>query len=452
MNHASFITETRGVRLMADCWLFGDAFNHGWALLSETAMQPEDFGTITHLWFSHEHPDHFSPRSLQGIPAEHRSRITVLYQRTLDGKLAKFCRGLGFREVVELPDAEPLALTPEVRIRCGRWGSGDSWLLIESPEGKVLNLNDCDVRTSEEVAEVYALTGPVDLLATQFSYAAWNGNQEQGEHRRHIAHGMLERMKKQIDGLGARFVLPFASFVWFCHEQNDFMNEDANKIDVTERFLREHTAARPVVLYPGDAWPLGEPRDNSSALERYGRDYAELPSRPRAKAENVSLEKLVSSSKRFCAALLEHGDRSRLKLHLAKEGLRRRREEGGGLLSKLPLNPLPPARIWVSDHGQAFTFDLDAGLAPSPLTREECDLAADSDSLHYAFIFLWGGESLLVNGRFEELRPGGRNALFDYFHTSSYMNFGNEIRWEDLTRGVVRRATQALEEWVSVLR
>ena len=47
VNHASFVVEAGGVGLLCDPWLFGTAFDDGWALLSETRMGPEDFSTVT---------------------------------------------------------------------------------------------------------------------------------------------------------------------------------------------------------------------------------------------------------------------------------------------------------------------------------------------------------------------------------------------------------------------
>ena len=84
VNHASYILDAskQGVRLLTDPWLEGNAFNNGWGLLAKTTFRYEDFGSITHLWFSHEHPDHFSPPNLKKIPEDARKKITVLFQKT----------------------------------------------------------------------------------------------------------------------------------------------------------------------------------------------------------------------------------------------------------------------------------------------------------------------------------------------------------------------------------
>lgn len=65
-------------------------------------MDGEDFQYVTHIWFSHEHPDHFAPGNLFKIPKKFREKTTVLYQETMDRKVAAFCKKLEFKAIVEL--------------------------------------------------------------------------------------------------------------------------------------------------------------------------------------------------------------------------------------------------------------------------------------------------------------------------------------------------------------
>jgi UDP-MurNAc hydroxylase len=85
INHAGFELQTQGLRIVCDPWLDGLAFAQSWALLSETQFKPADFAGVDYIWFSHEHPDHFSPANIRSIPESARSGITVLFQKTKDG-------------------------------------------------------------------------------------------------------------------------------------------------------------------------------------------------------------------------------------------------------------------------------------------------------------------------------------------------------------------------------
>src|SRR5262249_17264173 len=99
INHAGFELRTEGIRIVCDPWLTGLAFNGGWSQLAETRFAPDDFAGVDYLWLSHEHPDHFSPRDLKSIPAPIRATISILFQKTSDHRVAKFCRDLGFKAV-----------------------------------------------------------------------------------------------------------------------------------------------------------------------------------------------------------------------------------------------------------------------------------------------------------------------------------------------------------------
>jgi len=430
LNHAALILEHEGIRLLCDPWLWGTAFNDGWALLSPSAFTPADYKRVTHVWYSHEHPDHFSPRCLAEVPEDLRPGITVLFHESEDRKLLRHCQGLGFA-TQELSRGERVALGPDFHVRCSRWDhSDDSWLHVEAGGTRLLNLNDCMVSSSEDIARVRAAAGPVDVLLTQFSIAAWDGNAEE-EARRHAGGRLqLERTVRQCRELAARWLVPFASFVWFCHEENHYMNSGVVRVDEVARTVAGETDTTPVVLYPGDVWDVGRPHDDAEALRRYAADYDSIPRRERVAARTVAWDDLEGLSRRFCARLNGSVGRLHLRLRLARMNAAYQRRRRPGLAGRLRaagallgLRPRP-ARVWIEDLGRAASFDLRHGLAAAPWTREQCDVALASDSLAYAFRFLWGGAALQINGRFHELRPEGRVPLFDALWMADGMNRG----------------------------
>jgi L-ascorbate metabolism protein UlaG (beta-lactamase superfamily) len=128
VNHASFIFKYDNVSLITDPWFEGTAFDNGWALLAAQNFSIEKFAGITHIWFSHEHPDHFSPPNLNKIPQAFRKNITVLFQSTTDRKVAAYCSKAGFKAVIELPTSQYVALSDKVSVKCNPFTDGDSWL------------------------------------------------------------------------------------------------------------------------------------------------------------------------------------------------------------------------------------------------------------------------------------------------------------------------------------
>lgn len=443
VNHASYVLDApkQGVRLLTDPWLEGNAFNNGWGLLAKTKFRYEDFGSITHLWFSHEHPDHFSPPILKKIPEEARKKITVLFQRTDDHKVVEFCRKVGFKAVEELPLDRPVELAPGFEVVCGSTaGYEDSWLFTRTPEGTHLNLNDCWIIDRRELQAIkQRIGGQVDLLATQFSVSAWDGNADEVDRLREGARGMLDKALVQCEVLAPRWVLPFASFIWFCHEENAFMNQAFLGIDEVEMALR--TRSQPVLMYPGDVWTIGEPHDNAAALDRWRAEQASLPGRAPVKPPTVPPETLIESSRSFCKALVDGSDRSRVKARWAAQAFRRsgdRRSLPARLVDLVQLRPASTT-IWVSDHNAAYRFDPEQGLVPAAVEAAACDVRLGSESLHFAFKFLWGGQTLAINGRFQERERDSRDVLFGYFNMAGSRNAGRVLTWRQLPQDLRRR-------------
>ena len=397
VNHASFITEFNGVRLMSDPWLHGPAFNNGWDLISETVFKTEDFATIDYLWFSHEHPDHFSPPVLKAIPRELRQHVTVLYQECRDKKVLKFCEGLGF-QTQELPSGRRVQLKGGLTVLCKSVPLFDSWLLMESDNRAVLNLNDTILRSPRALRSVQNLVGrPIDAMFSQFSYASWRGDESAVAQRRADAQRKLEIFKLHVSALKPRVAVPFASFSFFSHEENAFMSDSANKPwDVVEAVERAGQEA--VLLYPGDRWEVGAKHDNAAAIERYRDDYAALSEHPRRSSEEVSMTSLVTSATKYIERVKSKNDALVMKL--------------------LKLTPLlrafHPVDIYIWDLKKSVRFDFSSGLKEIA-SREKCySLQMGSDSLDFLFKFAWGLDTLMVNGRFQADPAGLRRLLMTF--------------------------------------
>jgi hypothetical protein len=207
-----------------DPWLEGSVFDESWSLLAPSAFTYRDFETITHIWFSHEHPDHFSPPNLLRIPAEIRARIHVVFQPTIDKRVVLFCRKAGFASVTELPPTwHPIGV--DLNIWCEPAGRGDRWAAFRNAAHTLLNINDCIYLDKHDLRPLKDKIGKIDTLATQFSYASSWGNKDDGPAWETAAAGQLEKIKREIEVLEPDFVLLSASYVFFDHEENWYMNQ-----------------------------------------------------------------------------------------------------------------------------------------------------------------------------------------------------------------------------------
>jgi len=72
-----------------DPWLHGDVFNESWTLHPDPVFSEDDMARVTHIWISHEHPDHLSIATLRGIREERRSAITALFQNFYSDEIRK---------------------------------------------------------------------------------------------------------------------------------------------------------------------------------------------------------------------------------------------------------------------------------------------------------------------------------------------------------------------------
>ena len=420
VNHASYVLSEGEVRILCDPWLMGSAFNDGWDLVCPTRFGTKDFESITHIWYSHEHPDHFSPPSLKLIPEPLRPKITVLFQQTRDRKLIRYCEKAGFA-VCELPHAQWVALSPAVRILCGKIPFFDSWCLIEAGGKKILNLNDCVVSSTRTAREIARITGSVDLMLTQFGYASWIGNPEDKPLREEAAREKLERIRLQAETLRPRWIIPFASHVYFSHEENFYLNDSVNTIAHAHEFVRTETDASPIVLYPGQTWEVNAEPDNAEALAMYARDAARV-TEPRRKSVSVPETELSRLAAGYVQRILSRNSRPLI-----------------WLLSLSPIRFFWPLRIRLTDLGSKWTFSFNRGLQPSEDAK--FDISMHSDSLAYLFKFDWGMDTLFVNGRFRA-SPNGAKSAIRTFSDRYTQRRGPEI-WPCISFGARFHCTRA---------
>ena len=173
INHACVIVDAGSVRILCDPWLTGSVFHNGWDLLVPP-IQPVEELNFTHLWISHEHPDHFSPTDLKRLLKSGRQSAPIYFQRTADGNVLNYCKSLGFR-VFEMTEGQRYPLDDAVSIQNGVVGGFDSWLNVRTDTASILNLNDCRVHDPDALRRLKRGIGELDVLLTQFGYANWVG-------------------------------------------------------------------------------------------------------------------------------------------------------------------------------------------------------------------------------------------------------------------------------------
>lgn len=413
---------------MCDFWKDGAAFDNSWELLCKTNFEYEDFADITHLWISHEHPDHFSPANLSAIPAEYRENIVVLFQHTVDKRVVSFCNKLNFASVIELQHFESTEIAEDVELICAPYGAAfgdvDSWLCIRTPDCNLLNINDCEIESTTEMERIHAACGPIDVLATQFSFASKQGDLADPTWVSRAQRYHLEKFELKVSSFKPKYTLPFASFVYWSHIENRYLNEGAITVQQATQSI-EQCDSIPVVMYPDDEWTVGEDWHNTTPLRRYDDRYRAIDAMPDSEfssSPTIDHESLIEQSQKFLHKMTQDIDIDRIRRTIAIEHsyirtrgkMSRIRQRMNALISGLT-GRYERVSLFVEDHNQAYQFSLERGLTECDLRHGECDISIGSQALHFCLSVPFGGESLQINGRFQNLSPKGWRYLSRVF-------------------------------------
>jgi UDP-MurNAc hydroxylase len=404
LNHASFMVSSSRSVLVCDPWLTGSPFNDGWDLLWP-APAYSDLDGITHIWYSHEHPDHFSTAFLQSIPKERRASITILYQQTRDKRVASWCRKQGFT-VVELPLRRRYRVDDEMEILCDAVPIYDSWCRIEVNGLKILNINDCPLEDERELRRIAKLTGNCDVLFTQFSYACWIGRPEDPAERRAVSERLLSRIVTQCRILRPRFVVPFASFIFFSHTENMWMNDSVNAPEAIIRRIEQNSESIPVLLTPNEAWDGISSKDNAPSLSEWMRRYGEITPR-HTQGTAIAADQLMSSANEMMTRVYSRNYRFAILL-----------------LTRLGI--VPAVTFHVHDLNKFFHFSWGQGLREID-AQPDADVSLASESLSFVLRNDFGADSLYVNARFIA-SEAGKNKLLRAFSVPMLNNTGRFLR------------------------
>ena len=417
VNHACFIIEHDGVSIINDPWLEGRVFNNGWDFISPTRFRYEEFEKINYIWFSHEHPDHFYPPNLKKIDAGHKKNITVLFQKTIDGRVVEYCRKANFKEIIEMEKGTWYDLAPGFKALCEHFSEGDSWICYRVGGLTVLNTNDCGIRNRDAAEHIKNLVGDVDILLTQFSYAYWAGNRDEVEYRQKIADEKLEWVKFQTDIYKPKVTIPIASYIYFCHEENFYLNDAVNTARKTYKYLSENTDTTTVILYNDEEYEFGQAHDNEKSIRMYEDDFANIKAN-----QGVKLEKNVPKPAEEITGV-------------AKEFVNDLRKNNSPILKMY----LRDCFIHLWDLRQSYRLSLKDGLILDSRPESGCDVSLSSESLLFCINFPYGLDTTQINGRLQKPRAGNYTRFYNFFRVNHLKSRGIKLNLDYLLGSVFNK-------------
>ena len=144
-------------------------------------------------------------------------------------------------------------------------------------------MNDCIV--GNEIGKLNNVISPlkVDCLLTQFGYASFISNKDQEIERKRAADKKLLQIEEQINFFQPEYVIPFASFIYFSHKENFYMNKQQNTLKAVKDTIIKKGAV-PIILYPNDIFSFKK-KNTSEAMKLYKDDLNNI--KPKTSARKL---------------------------------------------------------------------------------------------------------------------------------------------------------------------
>lgn len=143
IGNATLIVLDPDPLLVTDPWIGDedDAYFGSWTLSHHIPDEEKaEMLAAKYVWFSHGHPDHLNPSSVERF----KSRVLLLPNH-VGGRIKRDLDAAGY-EVHVLPDRRWISLSDNVRIFCVPDYIQDAALLVDVAGRLFINLNDCNTR------------------------------------------------------------------------------------------------------------------------------------------------------------------------------------------------------------------------------------------------------------------------------------------------------------------
>ncbi|MFK8058905.1 MAG: MBL fold metallo-hydrolase [Polaribacter sp.] len=377
VSQASVIIETEDCLIWTDPWLFGTAFNDSWKLFPEPNWNNSQFDKINYIWISHEHPDHFHFPTLKSLPKNFKENVTILFQKNNSTKMPDAFKKLGFKKIKLFPNQKVKELTSKTKIQITQIGQMDSSLAVIDKDKVVLNLNDCEISNKDAKNYIKKL-GKIDVVLNQFSMAGYNGLINYETNLVEKAKKKLATMTENHISLNADITIPIASFIYFCMNDNKFINDYANTPeDVYDYFIKNDLRCE--VLSINETLNLNKLNAHSS---------------------KKSLNKLMSFYNN--KSELNYYDSEKIGTDEIKKAFIERHIQMKSKFANIFLKKMKPIKFYIKDIDSYIKASLGNGVFKNynPINKNDYDIEINSQPLFFAFKFTWGLQTLGVSGRY----------------------------------------------------
>jgi L-ascorbate metabolism protein UlaG (beta-lactamase superfamily) len=365
LNHASVIIKSGEQSLLCDPWFSGTAFGGGWGLQYDNPEALQKAMSCTHLWISHFHPDHLHMPTLKQLAAL-SPEIIALANDSANFRISEALQQAGFKNIVPLYERRRLPLTTDMKVMRYPTAGIDNMLLIEIPEGRILNYNDCHLPIAA-LKLLMRKIGKVDILLSNFNHAIkFIDNPRKSNEA--IRGQLKTNYKKVLDAINPTWAIPFASAHYYrtrdTRWQNESLLQSEDLVELDSRILPVRIGSEVTFdhkLQPAFSLPSAKITLNPQDLK--------------LETESVPFDAVVAAAKEF--------------------GKRLRRSLLGLTFW------IPELRIRVEEYRRVIRFDVNNQVfAEDDREIDDAHIETHSSALSQWFTKPYGADSFFIGGHF----------------------------------------------------
>ncbi len=293
--------------------------------------------------------------------------ITALANESANFQLSEALQRSGFRNIVPLYERRKLPLTTNLTVTRFPTAGIDNMLLIETPEGTILNYNDCHLPI-DALKLLTSKIGKVDVLLNSFNHAIkFIDNPRRSDEE--IRQELKTNYKKVMDAISPRWAIPFASAHYYRTPhtlwQNNSLLQSEDLAELDSRILPLRIGSE--ATFDERLQPTLSPSSANIALN---------PKDTKSEIESVPFDEVLHAAKDFGTRL----KRSLLGLTFW----------------------IPELRIRVEDYDKVIRFDVNNQVfAEDTGGTGDAHIQAHSSALSQWFVKPYGADSFFIGGHFE---------------------------------------------------
>ena len=256
LSHASALIKTADSSIIMDPWLIGSCYWRSWWNYPPVERESLHKLKVDAIYITHVHWDHWHGPSLKKL----FSKDTLIITHDEPNKRSiNDLRDIGFKNIKLLKHGETFELG-EIKITPYQFGLflNDSALVVETPDLKLLNANDCKI-AGAALRSIITRHGPFDFALRSHSSANDRVcyRLESGDYSFDDKDHYSRSFALFMQAVKPKYAVPFASNHCHLHKDVYGLNNLVNDPFKLERYLTENKPLQDVelkILLSGDSW------------------------------------------------------------------------------------------------------------------------------------------------------------------------------------------------------